>query len=194
MLEVTNIFKWNFGFSESLVRIEWDCHNRRWIPIQMEYFCPPDTAFPEVPPAPIEESRVALNWSEEWPVLYQVLYIVVVMKTVQVLLRHPPVLVQALVRRHLHHLLVRHPQVHLVNLPVHLASLQVRLQNHLHRPLVLAQVQALAPVLVRRVRLATVLRLVLHPVLQVQDRAAAVRLVRQYAVVSVSILGQERFG
>ena len=64
MLEVTNIFKWNFGFSESLVRIEWDCHNRRWIPIQMEYFCPPDTAFPEVPPAPIEESRVALNWSE----------------------------------------------------------------------------------------------------------------------------------
>ena len=116
------------------------------------------------------------------------------MKTVQVLLRHPPVLVQALVRRHLHHLLVRHPQVHLVNLPVHLASLQVRLQNHLHRPLVLAQVQALAPVLVRRVRLATVLRLVLHPVLQVQDRAAAVRLVRQYAVVSVSILGQERFG
>ena len=64
LLPVVNIFEWNFGFAESIVRIEWDCHNRRWIPLQLEYFCPPETTFPEVPDPPIEEERIPLNWSE----------------------------------------------------------------------------------------------------------------------------------
>ena len=64
LLPVINIFKWNFGFTESLVRIEWDCQNRRWIPLQMEYFCPPETDFPEIPTPPPEEERILLNWSE----------------------------------------------------------------------------------------------------------------------------------
>jgi hypothetical protein len=63
-LPVINIFKWNFGFSESIIRIEWDCTNRRWIPVQQEYFCPPETEFPEVPSPPPEETKVALEWEE----------------------------------------------------------------------------------------------------------------------------------
>lgn len=46
---VVNLYKWNYGEEGFLIRVEWDCVNDRWIPLQQEYECPPETP-PEQPP------------------------------------------------------------------------------------------------------------------------------------------------
>ena len=45
---VVNLYKWNYGAAGAAIRVEWDCVNYRWIPLQQEYICPPSTT----PPAP----------------------------------------------------------------------------------------------------------------------------------------------
>lgn len=53
---VANIYKWNYGEAGWNVRVEWDCTNARWIPLQQEYDCPPDEdpGPPETPTEPEE--------------------------------------------------------------------------------------------------------------------------------------------
>ena len=41
---VVNLYKWNYGALGAQVRVEWDCVNYRWIPLQQEYVCPPSTS------------------------------------------------------------------------------------------------------------------------------------------------------
>lgn len=48
-LLVENIYNWDYGAENAKVRIEWDPINRRWIPLQQEYVCPPDEEPPAVP-------------------------------------------------------------------------------------------------------------------------------------------------
>lgn len=52
---VVNFYKWNYGAYGAAIRVEWDCVNYRWIPLQQEYKCPPSSTPPTYPP-PGEES------------------------------------------------------------------------------------------------------------------------------------------
>jgi hypothetical protein len=48
---VTNLYNWDYGAENAKVRIEWDPINKRWIPLQQEYVCPPeDEEVPDLPP------------------------------------------------------------------------------------------------------------------------------------------------
>lgn len=52
---VINLYNWDFGAINAKVRIEWDCYNYRWIPLQQEYVCPNgDAPAQDPPPDPIE--------------------------------------------------------------------------------------------------------------------------------------------
>jgi hypothetical protein len=52
---VINLYKWNYGATAAAIRVEWDCVNYRWIPLQQEYKCPPSgDVDPPTPPG--EES------------------------------------------------------------------------------------------------------------------------------------------
>ncbi len=44
---VVNLYKWNYGADNAWIRVEWDCKNYRWIPLQQEYICPTEDTFPE---------------------------------------------------------------------------------------------------------------------------------------------------
>lgn len=50
---VVNLYKWNFGDAGAAVRVEWDCVNYRWIPLQQEYRCPPSEPGPPQTPPPV---------------------------------------------------------------------------------------------------------------------------------------------
>jgi hypothetical protein len=39
---VRNLYNWDYGLVGWYIRVEWDCVNRRWIPITQEYECPPE--------------------------------------------------------------------------------------------------------------------------------------------------------
>jgi hypothetical protein len=49
---IVNLYKWNYGAAGAAIRVEWDCVNYRWIPLQQEYICPPNGAggTPDGPP------------------------------------------------------------------------------------------------------------------------------------------------
>lgn len=38
---VFNIYNWDYGDVDAVVRVEWDPTNSRWIALQQEYECPP---------------------------------------------------------------------------------------------------------------------------------------------------------
>lgn len=46
---VINLYSWEYGAPNWTVRVEWDCTNSRWIPLQMTLGCPPEED-PEYPP------------------------------------------------------------------------------------------------------------------------------------------------
>jgi hypothetical protein len=49
---VVNLYKWNYGAADAAIRVEWDCVNYRWIPLQQEYKCPPSENPPPPPTSP----------------------------------------------------------------------------------------------------------------------------------------------
>lgn len=63
-LHVRNLYKWDYGAENAIVRIEWDCNNREWIPLQQEYICPPDEDPPPLPEPSDEEPKITLEWKE----------------------------------------------------------------------------------------------------------------------------------
>jgi hypothetical protein len=52
---VINLFKWNYGVAGTIIGVEWDCVNYRWIAWQQEYTCPPKDASPTAPVPPIDD-------------------------------------------------------------------------------------------------------------------------------------------
>jgi hypothetical protein len=51
---VTNLYRWDYGDEGAWIRVEWDCVNYRWIPLQQEYRCPPSSPPPPQTPPPEE--------------------------------------------------------------------------------------------------------------------------------------------
>ena len=49
---VFNLYNWCYGEPGWTIRVEWDCVNSRWIPLQQEFDCPPgvDPGYPVTPP------------------------------------------------------------------------------------------------------------------------------------------------
>lgn len=45
---VYNLYNWTYAEPGWIIRIEWDCVNNQWIPLMMEFECPPDP----LPPPP----------------------------------------------------------------------------------------------------------------------------------------------
>lgn len=63
-LYVKNLYKWDYGAEGAKIRIEWDCNNQEWIPLQQEYICPPDENPYPLPEPSNEEEKITLNWNE----------------------------------------------------------------------------------------------------------------------------------
>jgi hypothetical protein len=59
---VINLYKWDYGAAGALVRVEWDCYNYRWIPIQQQYICPPNETPPPMDPPPIPEEYPPIDY------------------------------------------------------------------------------------------------------------------------------------
>ena len=63
-LQVINLYNWDYGAEGAKVRVEWDCNNLRWIPVQQEYICPPSNIPPPLPEPSDEEPKISLDWEE----------------------------------------------------------------------------------------------------------------------------------
>ncbi len=59
---VANIYSWNYAQLNAPIRIEWDCVNRRWIPLQQAYSCPPSENPPPAPEPPLPPEETDLNF------------------------------------------------------------------------------------------------------------------------------------
>jgi hypothetical protein len=57
---VANIYSWDYAKANAPIRVEWDCVNRRWIPLQQGYVCPPSTTPPPIPEPPIPPEEPTL--------------------------------------------------------------------------------------------------------------------------------------
>lgn len=59
---VSNIYSWNYAQANAPIRVEWDCVNRRWIPLQQAYICPPASNPPPIPEPPLPPIETGLNF------------------------------------------------------------------------------------------------------------------------------------
>lgn len=59
---VANLYNWNYGQANAPIRVEWDCVNRRWIPLQQAYICPPASTPPPPPDPPLPEGDTDLPY------------------------------------------------------------------------------------------------------------------------------------
>jgi hypothetical protein len=63
-LYVRNLYKWDYGAEGAKIRIEWDCNNLEWIPLQQEYVCPPEGVAIPLPEPSDDPPKIVFDWEE----------------------------------------------------------------------------------------------------------------------------------